>query len=424
MKKLLLPAVAVILILTGAGLWLHSRQVEEEATPATHTLRVALWDYGTVSYDKKIVERFEETHPDIRIEVISCPPEYYDNSLEAMLDSGERLDVIYVNQLPQLSVLQERGVPLALDELAARDGVDLTGYTGIEALRDPESGQLMGLPYRQDKFLLYYNKDLFDLAGIAYPQAGMTWEQFRETARALTTELKTVDEDLWGATMILEPIHLLYFMDDRAFDWETDDFSGVARGLTMLLALDADGSTPRLVEREMRLDCQRMFETGRFAMMVHGSWYLNFLATDEKAGLLDFEWGVTERPYWPEDGPNQNEAWLTPLIINHETNEVEAAWEFVRFVSSEQGAEILVNEMIVPAFHNGAIDELLRNRLCERDLDPSIVSKEAFSPPYLTTAHEEALASEIYEEYLRALLGLQTVEESVERMETIRSTYQ
>jgi multiple sugar transport system substrate-binding protein len=54
----------------------------------------------------------------------------------------------------------------------------------LEAFR--REGDLWGLPLEGDLQLLLYNKDLFDEAGVEYPQAGWTLEDFLEKAIALT----------------------------------------------------------------------------------------------------------------------------------------------------------------------------------------------------------------------------------------------
>lgn len=117
-----------------------------------------------------------------------------------MLDSGERLDVIFVNQLPQLAKLIARDIALPLDDYAERDVIDLDVYPDTDVLRDPNTGALMGLPYRQDKFVLYYNKDLFEQSGCTIPENGMTWEEFADLAQTLTERLQKMQENRWGAS--------------------------------------------------------------------------------------------------------------------------------------------------------------------------------------------------------------------------------
>ena len=421
MKKRLLPMAAMLLTVFFATVWLQTAGQPTVPVP-THTLRVALWDYGVVGYDKEIISRFMAEYPDIKIEVVSYPPAYYDDSLEAMLNSGERLDVIYANQLAQFSMLAARGVPLPLDDLAARDGIDLSSYPDTEVLCDPQTGALSGLPYREDKFMLYYNKDLFDRAGVPYPQPGMTWQQYHETAHTLTERLQAEDPALWGAYFLNKERHMFYYMSAQPFDWADDPFSLAAPGLSLLLQMERDGSIPPFSLAEGRSDSQRLFETGRYAMYVHGSWFMNFLSADQQAGLVNFNWGVTERPVWSADTPNQNDAWLTPLCINRSTTEPEAAWTFVKYVCGAKGAETLAQDLMLPAYHSPQIDETLRQRLTQSGIDPALFLDGLSAPAPPLSAREQTLSDAVYAQYSRALLSLDTVEESIAQMETLRET--
>lgn len=400
---------------------LSQKRIESDQT--VHTLRVALWDYGTVSYDRRMIEQFTEEYPNIQVEVVSCSPEYYDSSLESMLDSGERLDVIFVNQLPQLAELIAQGIALPLDAYVERDGIDLDVYPDTNVLRDPDTGALMGLTYRQDKFVLYYNKDLFEQAGCTVPENGMTWEEFADLAQTLTERLQKTQENRWGVALILEPKHILYYMNQHAFDWSEDRFEDLAAGLQLWLDMQARGGVADIVGNQMRLDSQRMFETGRYAMFVQGSWYMNFLQMDAQRGLLDFSWGVVERPVWSEKQPNENDAWITPLMIHRDTTEPEAAWTFLKFVCGKKGAEILTDEWILPAYQDADIRAQLRQNLQTEGIDADIFLEGMSDPSPLLTQQELALSEQIYELYRRVLLGLDTVSEGIGKMEQVRQDW-
>ena len=74
MKKRWIPA-GVLFLLTVCllgFLWDNLPTAQTE----THTLRIVLWDYDTVEYDRKVVERFQSEHPEILLEIISSPPAY------------------------------------------------------------------------------------------------------------------------------------------------------------------------------------------------------------------------------------------------------------------------------------------------------------------------------------------------------------
>ena len=79
----------IILLAVGMsiiGVSKQQRPVQSE--DESITLRVVLWDYDVVIYDRELIENFEKDHPDIKIDVISYPPTYYNSSLTALLDSG------------------------------------------------------------------------------------------------------------------------------------------------------------------------------------------------------------------------------------------------------------------------------------------------------------------------------------------------
>ena len=64
----------IILLAVGMsiiGVSKQQRPVQSE--DESITLRVVLWDYDVVIYDRELIENFEKDHPDIKIDVISYP---------------------------------------------------------------------------------------------------------------------------------------------------------------------------------------------------------------------------------------------------------------------------------------------------------------------------------------------------------------
>lgn len=372
-----------------------------EAESTQHVLRVALWDYDTVQYDRRLIQAFEEQNPDIMVEVTSYSPTYYDFSLEALLDSDEQIDVVYANQIPQLASLYRKGCLMPLDDLIERDGVDLSCYSGLDRLRDPATGQLMGLPYRQDKFLLYYNQDLFDQAGLPYPSDKPTWEEVCTLAQQLSARL----EGVYGIYLSALPEQLIPQSLDEPFDYIAGDPAALSEGLERYLLLSNAGAAPRFTDLNQMDPAQRLFETGVYGMFLNGSWYLNFLSGDTEQGICAFRWGVAERPA-SSAGAAENPMMLTPVCIHSETTELEAAWRFLRFVCGVQGAEILVEEMVLPAYHAADIDAQLAARARDFGIDESLVL-DGFDPPEAPPSTQEGeVRQAVYALYNRALLGL------------------
>lgn len=406
MKKVIVAGcVLLAAVVCSMAFFLPGRGLPDGEQEAQHVLRVVLWDYDTVSYDRRIIQAFEAQNPDITVEVTSYSPTYYDFSLEALLASDEQIDVIYANQLPQFAWLCQEEYLLPLDDFITQDGLDLSCYSDTEVLREPDSGAVMGLPYRQDKFLLYYNKDLFDQAGLPYPSSSPSWEEVCDLAQQLSDRL----EGKYGIYFSALPEHLIPQSLDQPFDYMKGDFSALEEGLAQYQTLEETGAAPPFSDLDRMDPAQRLFETGAFGMFLNGSWYLNFLAEDTEAGVCDFRWGVTARP-GSTAGAAENPMMLTPICIHSETTEPEAAWRFLRFVCGMEGAEILADEMVLPAYHSGETDAQLAARARNFGIDETLVLDDFDPPETPPTAQEREIREAVYARYKRILLGLDGID--------------
>lgn len=400
-------AVVVLLgvVLGGLAVLLCTRGMSAENEPETHVLRVVLWDYDTVNYDRRIIEAFEAQNPDITVEVTSYSPTSYDFSLRALLASDEQIDIIYANQLPQFAWLCQEGYLLPLDTFIQRDGMDLSCYSNMDVLRMPETGEVMGLPYRQDKFLLYYNMDLFDQAGLDYPSDKPTWEE----VCALAQQLSAGQQGTYGIYLSALPEHLIPQSLDASFDYTAGDLETLAEGLERYTMLAECGAAPRFSDLDRTDPAQRLFETGEYGMFLNGSWYLNFLAEDTEAERCSFRWGVVERPAVAA-GAAQNPMMLTPVCIYRDTTEPEAAWRFLRFVCGEDGANILAEQMVLPAYHSPQTDAQVASRAQHFGIDADLLLDGFDAPEALPAAQERKVRQAVYDIYEQVLLGLEEID--------------
>ncbi len=89
----------------------------------------------------------------------------------------------------QAARAQELGEILApLDDLAKEAGLDLTQYNQAMMAGMTVDGTVRALPYDAEPMVLYYNKTMFEQAGLALPTTNYTTEQFLSDAKALTKD--------------------------------------------------------------------------------------------------------------------------------------------------------------------------------------------------------------------------------------------
>ena len=169
-----------------------------EAAPAEEvTLKWAIWDQETTQYWGDIKDAYEASHPGVTIEMVDLGSTDYMTVLATELSgSGSDFDVVTVKDVPGYATLVQKGSILSLDDYISKDGVDLSKYAGVTD-QVTVDGSLYELPFRNDFWVLFYNKDLFDAKGVAYPTNDMTFDEYDALAREMTDT--TFGSQVYGA---------------------------------------------------------------------------------------------------------------------------------------------------------------------------------------------------------------------------------
>ncbi|MBX3061224.1 MAG: extracellular solute-binding protein, partial [Anaerolineae bacterium] len=163
----------------------------------TIIIRFAVEDHELPVYSS-LIAAFEDENPGIKITLIS--------STEVLGDSFANGDSITIGRLMAESsdVFSNRYAPPYKQEQFIRD---LTPFMNTDPGFNSDdfypntlqetNGRIYTLPILINFSLIYYNKDIFDAANLAYPQSSWTWNDFRATANALTIHDRDVVMQ-WG----------------------------------------------------------------------------------------------------------------------------------------------------------------------------------------------------------------------------------
>jgi multiple sugar transport system substrate-binding protein len=293
---------------------------------------------------QELVDAFQEKEPGIRIEMHHVPSQSdYRTRLVTDFAAGAPPDISLMNYrryagFAAEGLLQPLGPYLAESELIqAEDFYPAT----IEAFT--WRGELMCLPQNISSLVVYYNRDLFDAAGVAYPPDKWDWSEFVATAEALTRDLDG-DGDMDQYGLGLEPT--LYRL--APFVWQNEgvivnDESRPGRlTLTRFPSTEAlrwfvglrqvHGVVPDRVE-EASMDSESRFVGGLTAM------YLNSRrGTPSYREITAFQWDVAPLP----DGKVAAGILHSDgYCLSASAENKEAAWRFVEFANSVEGQTII-----------------------------------------------------------------------------------
>lgn len=354
MKKKLLSAVLVTAMaaamLTGCG---DDAKGSSGSGSGDVTLKWAIWDESTTQYWGDIKKAYEESHQGVTIEMVDLGSTDYMTVLATELSGeGSDFDVVTIKDVPGYATLVQKGSIIALDDYIAKDKVDLGKYAGAtdQVLVD---GKLYELPFRNDFWVLYYNKDLFDKKGVAYPTNDMTWEEYDLLARQMTdttfgSQVYGGHYHTWrscvGLMSVLDGQHTIL---DGNYDFMKPYYE-------MVLAQEADGVVRKYSDLKTEgLHYSAAFSGGDVAMMNQGSWFIATLISNIKSGEYDSSlcgnWGIVKYPHAEGVEAGSTLGTITGLSVTAASDTPDAAWEFVKWVSGEEGAAVMASSGNFPA---------------------------------------------------------------------------
>lgn len=171
--------VLLILVLALVG------SVVKAQDPVTVTW--GFWgDPNEVVTHQKVADAFMAANPDISIEIWHQPWGDYFTKLQTLWASGDASvipDVVFLFPIPSYAAT---GVLENLDTYIADSDYNLSDYWPGLLDSAKFEGSVYGFPRDIGLEVLYYNKDIFDEAGVAYPDDTWTWDDFLAAAEKLT----------------------------------------------------------------------------------------------------------------------------------------------------------------------------------------------------------------------------------------------
>jgi len=337
--KLLLARMSVFVVLSAALL---------TATAQT-TIVWSFWgDPGELPPNYEVIEAFHAAQSDVRIEVQHAPWGSYFDRIQTQMAGGTAPDVMFLNNIPSYA---SRGVLAPLDELIARDGFDTSTY--LPGLLEVFSfdGAVFGFARDNDTNVLYYNKDLFDAAGMAYPSETWSWNEMREAAAALTVRDERGRAVQYGLALEKNRYPQWVYQNGggvfdnalRPTEFTMDAPEAIEAIQFIADMILADGSVPSFDAMAQLGSTTELFSTGRVAMVMTNA------ARIPTFSGASFSWDVAPLPTGPT-GIRANTLGGAGYVMSSTSKNPEAAWTFLQFLAGTEGQSVFAGTGVaVPA---------------------------------------------------------------------------
>ena len=414
-------AAALVLAATMVS-GLSTAAMAEEASGEV-TLKWAIWDQETTAYWEDLKEAYEAKNENVTIELVDLGSSDYMTVLATQL-SGDTsaFDVVTIKDVPGYATLVQKNVIEPLDSYIEEAEIDLTKYSGTTD-QVTVDGSLYELPFRSDFWVVFYNKTLFDNAGLEYPTNDMTFAEYDELARAVTSD--EFGNEVYGAHYHTwrSAVQLFGVLDGEhtILDGEYDNFKEYYE---LVLNQEADGICRTYTDLKTEgLHYSAAFSGGDVAMMNMGSWYISTLMTNLANGEYDSElcgnWGMVKYPHAEGVEAGSTLGTITGISMTTGCADKDAAWDFIQFVSGEEGAEVLASSGNFPAIMNEGIAEIISG-LEGFPTDEASIEALNVSNLYLEVPYAESVSeiNSVLDSYHGSIMsGEMTIDEGIAAME-------
>lgn len=434
MKKLIALVLAFAMVLSMAACGKNETQGETKPTQAASqnetkteekvTLKWAIWDKDTTPYWQALVDAYKAKNPNVTIEMVDLGSSDYMTVLATQLSGNTgAFDVVTIKDVPGYATLVQKNTLESLDSYIKSANIDLKLYGGATD-QVTVNGSLYELPFRNDFWVVFYNKDLFDKAGVAYPTNDMTFAQYDEIAKKMTS--KEFGKEVYGTHYHTwrSAVQLFGVLDGKnnILSGKYDFFKPY---YDMVLGQEKAGVCRSYTDLKTEgLHYSAAFSGGDVAMLNMGSWFISTLISNIANGTYDSSlcgnWGIVKYPHADGVQAGSTLGTITGISVTSGSANKAAAWDFVNFVSGKEGAAVMAKTGNFPAIMT---DEAMNTIASLAGFPTDAQSKEALvvSNLYLEVPYHESVSevNSLLDTYHTAIMsGEMSIDDGIKAMNT------
>ena len=303
-------------------------------------LKYWMWDPQLSDEVNQLIAKFESQNPGVKVELTAMAPKDYWTKIRITASTKKLPDAFNMSS----GYLEEWAQKGFLKDLTNYVNKDIDPNKYFKNLFDAGktisgTNKYYAVPFALVTTVLYFNKDMFDEAGISYPNSSWTWDDFLKAAKALTKDKNGDGKiDQWGFWFYGRYAHIEswvyrnggHFIDRSKMRFAPD--KNAMDAVKFLISLVKNYKVAPEPKMMSGIRQQDVFPRGLAAMWIDGSWNIR----NNRTIIGDkFRWGIAEIPMGPHGSPNVAYGWPDFISISKFTKNVDTAWKFVKFASGE-----------------------------------------------------------------------------------------
>lgn len=351
MKKIAVIMLSILLLFSVVSCSKSSKEATSSTNEKNVTLTFQIWDINQKAGMEAMCASYTALHPNVKIEVQVTNWSEYWTKLEASATGSQIPDIFWMHT-NEILKYADNGILADLSDIVEKDKfseISLANASG-------SNGKLYGVPKDKDTVCLVYNKEMFDKAGVSYPDENWTWD-----------DLTSASASIYKAT---GKYGYMAYADDQLGYW---NFVYQAGGYILNEDKTQAGFTQSATQKAMKfyIGLQRedwcptqtyfaetapgdAFFSEKGAMYFEGSW--NLLAELENYPEMVGKWDVAVLPKCPDPIVGDGRATISNGLsysAGAKNKNLEVIKDVLKFFGSQEG-QILQGEKgaAIPAYEN------------------------------------------------------------------------
>jgi multiple sugar transport system substrate-binding protein len=331
---------------------------------AQTTITWGMWGSpAELATHQRVADAFMAEHPDITIEIWGQPWGDYFTKIQTLWASGDSAAIPDVAFLSPIQSYAASGVLEPLDGYIEATGYDTGDYWPALLEFGTLDGTIYGLPRDIGLEVLYYNKEIFDEVGLAYPDETWTWDDLLAAADALT-EVATSGRVIRHALGMEGGKYQLWVGQNRGSI--LDDMRNPTRctlaepeaveAISFFAEMMNNNQAMRSANLSQAGGDSAVFQSGQVAMIIQNS---SRVSAFNSAGM---NYDVSVIPI-PADGQRASAAGGAAWVMSSLSDNKEEAWEFLSWLQSTNGGQRIYTASgeILPALQSTAKSDAFLN---------------------------------------------------------------
>ncbi|GAA3413746.1 ABC transporter substrate-binding protein [Paenibacillus hodogayensis] len=349
-RKITTAGVVALTMLTSAACGSANQEKGGSENSSGQPTKITFYSYNLAIASQKegvlqLISEFEAAHPTIKIDPIAIAANEVNTKVQADIAAGSRPDVAQLVFDGLDYAVQNYGAK-ALEDVVPADELkkNFEGFSPNGLKLGQLKGKTYGMPYTFSTPVLFYNAKIFQDAGLDPSQPPKTWDEVKQAALQITSKTNAAGvhiQGMTGADWVAQAL-----VGSNGGKVLSDDRKSIQFGepaavgaITMWRDLIQSGAHDKLNDG----DVTQSFSEGKLGMLLTTSALQSGFIAAAKAG--GWELKNAAMPSFGSKPTTPVNSGSALFILSDDQAKQKAAWEFVKFVTSERGYTIITTKM-------------------------------------------------------------------------------